>query len=351
MMIMKKIKLLIIIVIGIAIIAPKLHAGNEERAGEAGASELLLNPWAASSGFGNANVSAIQGLESIFLNVAGTAFVNKTELGFTYTDYLSGAGIGINSFALAQKVGESGAITGSVVSYNFGDLDITKVELPDGTGTTFKPSYTNITLAYAREFSNAIYGGAAIKVLNEGISNVKATGIAIDAGIQYVAGDREQLRFGIAMQNVGPTMRFKGDGLSFSGTSPNGTLQTIEYREREIELPSLIRIGLSYDLFLAEKHNLLLAGAFTSNSFTKDNLHFGVEYGFSEILQLRGGFIYEEGIFDEAERATVFTGYNFGGSIIAPLGKESGTKLAIDYSYRTTAVWGGVHSVGVRVLL
>lgn len=351
MMIMKKIKLLIIIVIGLTIIAPELHAGNEDRAGEAGASELLLNPWAASSGFGNANVSAIQGLEGIFLNVAGTAFVTKTELGFTYTDYLSGAGIGINSFALAQKVGESGTLSGAVVSYNFGDLDITNVELPAGTGSSFQPTYTNITIAYAREFSNAIYGGAAIKVVNEGISNVKATGVAIDAGIQYVSGERDQLRFGITMQNVGPVMRFKGDGLSFSGTTPNGTLQTLEYRERDMELPSLIRIGLSYDLFLAENHNLLVAGAFTSNSFTKDNFHLGLEYAYSDYLRLRGGFIYEDGIFDEVERATVFTGINAGGSVLIPLGKESGMQLALDYSYRATAVWGGVHSVGARIIL
>lgn len=351
MLIMKNIKLLIITLVGLAIIAPGLHAGNEQRAGEAGAGELLFNPWAASSGFGNANVASIQGLEGIFLNVAGTAFTQKTELGFSYTDYLSGAGIGINSFAIAQKVGESGVISGAVVSYNFGDLPIATVELPAGTGTSFSPTYTNITLGYARAFSNAIYGGAAIKVVNEGISNVKATGIAIDAGIQYVAGEREELRFGITMQNVGPTAQFKGDGLSFKGTTPNGTLQTMEHRGREFELPSLIRIGMSYDIFLAENHNLLVAGNFTSNSFTKDNLHLGMEYGFSDYFRLRGGFIYEEGIFDEDERSTVFTGLSGGVSVMVPLSKENDSRIAFDYSYRTTAVWGGVHSVGARIIL
>jgi hypothetical protein len=351
MLIMKKISILIITVIGLAIIAPTVHAGNEERAGEAGASELLLNPWAASSGFGNANVASVQGLEGIFLNVAGTAFTNKTELGFTYTDYLSGAGIGINSFAFSQKVGESGAFSASVVSYNFGELDRTLVEAPDGNGTTFKPTYTNITVGYAREFSNAIYGGAAVKIINEGISNSKATGIAIDAGIQYVTGERDQFRFGITMQNVGPNMKFSGDGLSFKGTTPNGTIQTLEYRAREFELPSLIRMGLSYDLFLAENHNLLVAGNFTSNSFTKDNLHLGLEYGFMDYLRLRGGFIYEDGIFDEDERATVFTGLTGGLSVLVPLSKENGSRLAIDYSYRATAVFDGVHSIGARIIL
>ncbi|MBK5284896.1 MAG: DUF3308 domain-containing protein, partial [Bacteroidia bacterium] len=30
-------------------------AGNNDRAGQAGATELLINPWARSSGFGGAN--------------------------------------------------------------------------------------------------------------------------------------------------------------------------------------------------------------------------------------------------------------------------------------------------------
>jgi len=348
---MKNITLIIITVIGLTIIAPKMYAGNEERAGEAGASELLFNPWAASSGFGNANVASIEGLEGIFLNVAGTAFTNKTELGFTYTDYLSGAGIGINSFAFSQHVGESGTLSGGVVAYDFGDIERTTVELPDGDGTTFDPSYTNITLAYAREFSNSIYGGAAIKVINEGVSNAKATGVAIDAGIQYVAGENDQLRFGITMQNVGPTMSFKGDGLSFKGYTPSGTLQTIEFREREFELPSLIRMGLSYDIFLAEDHNLLVAAAFTSNSFTKDNGHLGFEYGFSNYLRLRGGFIYEKDIFSEADRETIFTGFNGGLSVMIPINKESGSRFAVDYSYRATEAFDEVHSIGARIIL
>jgi hypothetical protein len=351
MLIMKKITYIIITVIVLAVIAPNLHAGNEERAGESGASELLFNPWAASSGFGNANVASIQGLEGIFLNVAGTAFTEKTQLGFTYTDYLSGSNIGINSFAFSQKAGESGVISGGVVAYNFGDIDKTTVELPEGDGSTFSPSYTNITIAYAREFSNSIYGGVAFKVINEGISNVKANGIAIDAGIQYIAGENDQLKFGISMQNVGPTMKFKGDGMSFKGTAPNGTIQTVEFREREFELPSLIRIGASYDFFFGPTHTIQLAAAFTSNSFTKDNFNFGMQYSFMEYLQLRGGYIAEKGLFNDEERSTVFSGPTGGVSVMIPLSKESGSQLAIDYSYRATEAFNGVHSIGARILL
>jgi len=49
-------------------------AGNSDRAGQAGATELLINPWSRSSGMAGANAASIRGLEAQYLNVAGMAF-------------------------------------------------------------------------------------------------------------------------------------------------------------------------------------------------------------------------------------------------------------------------------------
>ena len=62
--------------------------GNPQRAGQAGASELLINPWARSSGLGGSNIASIRGLEGIYSNVAGLAFTEKTELIFSQTSWL-----------------------------------------------------------------------------------------------------------------------------------------------------------------------------------------------------------------------------------------------------------------------
>ena len=37
-------------------------AGNEDRAGSAGATDLLVNPWARSSAWGSAGISSVNGL-------------------------------------------------------------------------------------------------------------------------------------------------------------------------------------------------------------------------------------------------------------------------------------------------
>lgn len=106
------------------------------------------------------------------------------------------------------------------MTVDFGEIEITTVDLPEGGIGTFHPQYTNISLAYAKEFSNSIYGGMTVKIISEKTANTASSGVAFDAGIQYVTGSDQQIHFGITMKNVGPTMKFTGDGLSFRGDVP-----------------------------------------------------------------------------------------------------------------------------------
>ena len=77
-------------------------AGNKDRSGQAGAQHLLIDPYARTNGWGTVGVAEVRGLEAIFSNVAGIAFVDKQEFGFSRTQYLTGSntGIGINFFLL-----------------------------------------------------------------------------------------------------------------------------------------------------------------------------------------------------------------------------------------------------------
>lgn len=336
-------------------------AGNEDRAGEAGASELLINPWGRSSGWGGANTAGAQGVESFNLNIAGLAYTKGSELVFTNTNWLSGADVSINALGFATKLGESGGVLGvSAMAMSFGELDITTVNNPDGGLGTFSPNYFNMGVAYSKNFSNTISGGVVVKIVSEGIANVNATGVAIDAGVNYVTGDFRQLQFGITLRNVGPTMEFGGNGLSDRLDVPNSRKSlTVNQRSKDFELPSLVNIGLSYDFFLTEAeetedeefiadHRITTAGTFTSNSFTKDQFRFGVEYAFREMFMVRGGYVYESDITDDEANATASLGASFGATIEVPLGK-SGNTFGVDYSYRATRTFGGSHGIGVRL--
>ena len=156
-----------------------IFAGNPQRAGQAGASELLINPWARTSGWAGANIAGVRGLEGIYSNVAGLAFTEKTELIFSQTQWLKigdDAVSNISSFGFSQKVGESGVLGFSVMSMDFGEIEITTVDLPDGGIGTYSPKFMNLAISYAKIFSNSIYGGVTIKMISEQISNVGGSG-------------------------------------------------------------------------------------------------------------------------------------------------------------------------------
>lgn len=352
---MRKILLAGCIVIFInAVMREEAFAGNNDRAGQAGATELLINPWARSSGFGGANSGSIRGLEAMFLNVAGTAFTKRTEIIACHTDYFKGSGINLNAIGFTQKVGEAGVLGLGLMSMDFGDIEITTPDLPEGGLGNFSPQFLNITASYAKVFSNSIYGGIAFKIIDESISNLSAGGLAFDAGIQYVTGtsaDKDNIKFGIALRNVGPPLTFSGDGLSFKGTVlSSGQTITVEQRVEKFEMPSLINIGVTYDHKFAEMHRLSACATFTANSFSNDQFTFGLEYAFKENFMIRSGYQYEKDIDDEKLKTTANDGLSAGVSVDVPIGK-GGKKFGIDYSYTLTNPFDGTHRIGARINL
>ncbi|MBL7952039.1 MAG: PorV/PorQ family protein [Flavobacteriales bacterium] len=327
-------------------------AGNPDRAGSAGATQLLINPWARSAGWGLANMSSVRGVEAMFGNIAGLAHTNKTELVFTNTRWLSGSGTTINSIGFGQKLGASGVLGVSATTLGFGDLEVTTVDNPAGGRGTFRPNMANIGISYAKSFSNSIHGGLLVRMVSESISNVRTQGVCFDAGIQYVTGEKDNIHFGIALKNVGPAMAFSGDGMSVQGLLVTGSDQlSLEQRSAQFEVPSMLSIGGAYDWHLNDMHRITFAGSFVSNSFTKDQGVLGIEYAFRKMVHLRGGYTYEKGITDDAERTTVLTGPSAGVSVDLPFGEEKKSAVAIDYAYRATNPFAGSHSVGIRISL
>lgn len=237
------------------------------------------------------------------------------------------------------------------MSMDFGNIEITTVDLPDGGIGTYSPRFMNLALSYAKIFSNSIYGGVTMKVISEQISNVGASGVALDAGIQYVTGSKDNLKFGISLKNVGPRMSFSGDGLSFRGFvgDEDDYKMTVEQRSSELELPALLNIGMSYDINI-NRHRITGAGTFTSNSFQKDQYRLGGEYSYRDMLMLRLGYTYEEGIRTPSTRTTALRGPSGGFTIELPMG-ENGSTFGLDYSYRHTDPFQGSHTIGARINL
>src|SRR5687767_13290063 len=83
-------------------------AGNKDRTGQAGATELLVNPWGQSTGLFMQNTATVKGLEAMKCNIGGLAYLDNLEFGVAHTRYLSGTGVSVSNLGVAQKVGSVG---------------------------------------------------------------------------------------------------------------------------------------------------------------------------------------------------------------------------------------------------
>ena len=332
-----------------------VFAGNDTKRGQAGATELLINPWAKSTGMASSNTAYIEGVESMRLNVAGLAHTTKTEAILSHQRYLVGSDIFINSVGLAQRLGENSGVLGlSLMSVDFGELIETTVAQPEGTGSNFRPVFFNIGLSYGKTFSNSISGGITVRFISESIAQASATGVAFDAGIQYHTGERKQFKFGVSIRNWGSTMRYSGDGLSFRGSTPSGGGDyqiRVDQRSEKFEIPTLLNIGVSYDFLFGVDHRLTAAANFRSNSFTSDQIQFGAEYGFKNYFAARLGFDCRQGIFNAEDRTDAYTGPTAGFTLQYPFGEDGMKSAGLDFSYQATEYFAGTTTIGLRITL
>lgn len=323
-------------------------AGNPDRQGEAGANQLLINPWARSAGLHSSNTSSISGAEALYLNVAGLSRIKKTQIQLGHTIYLQGADISINALGFAQRVGKSGAFGLSLVSFDLGKFDLTTENTPEGSSATFSPNFVNIGLSYSHMFEKVTVGVTG-KVVSESISNVTASAFALDAGVQYVTGEKDNFKFGISLRNVGSRMQFRGEGLSKPSNTSGANSYPITYYERSqsYELPSQLNIGASYDFLFGRVNRLTVIGNFTSNAFSRDQVGAAMEFALGQNFALRAGYKYE---FDPvAGESTLDNGISGGFSVSVPFKKGSDSRLSIDYGYRATTVFKGIHNIGIRL--
>jgi hypothetical protein len=342
-------------------LAMETFAGNKDRTGQAGATELLINPWGQSTGLFGLNGSYVRGIEAMKVNIAGLSYVKNTEVGLAHSLYLRGSDVSVNNIGLAQNVGDFGVIGLNIMSMSFGEITITEADNPEGNEGTYKPQFLTFQLGFAKEFSNSIRAGIGATLVSEQISNIRAMGACFEAGVQYTTGKRDNFHFGVTLRNVGTNMRFSGNGFAFNAEQPdnaNGEEFFAQVPTEKFEMPTYLNFGVSYDFYLDEKrmknaedvpkHRATLMANFTSNSFLSDYLGGGIEYSFKETFMIRGGYRHESA--DDVTSGSFFTGVSAGATVQQGLG-EKGPILALDYSYRPTVrPNNGVHTFSIRLM-
>ncbi|HMN25577.1 MAG: PorV/PorQ family protein [Ignavibacteriaceae bacterium] len=316
-----------ILIIFTVLLTVSIYPGDKSRKGTTGADQLLVPVGARSISTSGAFVATVDGLESIYYNPAGLDLSKKSEVMFSYMNYI--ADINMSYLAVGTNLGDFGSVGLSLKSFDIGDIPITTNELPDGTGSTYSPSFLTIGLTYSKTLTDRVSIGTNVKFINETIGNTSANGFAIDAGVQYKFNDN--LSIGATINNIGPNMSYSGQDLrvqtgvpgSVIG-APNGTYEVVA---ENFQIPSYFQLSLAYQEHFDEQNKIMLASTFVANNALDDVFNFGLEYSYINTLFIRGGYQ----LVTENSEDSIF-GFTAGAGVNYEIG--TGMGVTFDYAYR-----------------
>lgn len=322
---------LVTLVFCVVLLGVSVATAQNPRAGGVAAPELLIPVGARDMALSGSSIATSNGVESIHWNPAGLGKMpGSAQAMVSSMSYI--ADIDVLYGAVAGRFGDFGSIGVSIRSLNFGNIPLTSETDPEGkTGRFYTPTYVTVGFTYARSLTDAVTVGATAKLINETIDQVSASGFGFDFGIQYRGLLAVQgLTVGIAIKNIGPSMKFGGPGLYRSALIQDG-LRPVQYYQVQaasFELPALVEFGLSYDRSFGDNLFGGVNGTFSNNNLYYDEYRGGLEVGYNlDVVTLvaRGGF-------STIPKADVNI---FGSTFGIGLNYKAGTTgITLDFGYR-----------------
>jgi hypothetical protein len=343
-----------------------VEGGSKARRGTAGAQELLIPVGSRGTAMAGAYMAGLAGVEAAEWNVAGVARITGNgEALLSRSEWL--AGINVNYGVVAAAVGAN-FFGISLKALDFGQINVTTTEQPDGTGETFTPNYITLGFIYSRRMTDRILFGTQMKLVSETIMREQATGLALDAGVQYRT-KASGIQLGASVRNLGMNMLFSGSDLEEfhqpKNTEPGTPAEPRRIQTSRFELPTTFELGLAYGPVGFGPAKATVAASFLNNNFSFDEYRFGGEVNILDILYLRGGLTIGfdpeaygvDGIQDtdddkyddvyENLSEEFIWGPSFGVGL--DLAKITGLGLSVDYTYRTAKFFSGVNWLSVKV--
>ena len=333
----KTILSIVCILIVFLLTASDIFAGGGRRNSTAGATELLIPVGARGIALGGSTIANSYGLEALYWNPANIARLGdySTNVLISHMDHI--ADIGVEYGAISTDIESFGSLAFSIKSLSIGDIPITTVQNPDGTGGVFSPTFLTIGLTYARMLSDNIAVGLTANLVSEEIDRVSATGFSFNVGVSYSNfADITGLSIAFVMKNIGPQMQFDGPGLLIQAETPDLTRSEQLYKidAAPFELPSILELGLSYQYNINEHNAFQVSGLFANNNFYGDELKGGLEYGYDNTFFLRVGYFAASGMDTDFATTSDFNTYGFNAGFGLNYDIGGGIELRLDYAYR-----------------
>ncbi len=303
----------------------------QSKFGTTAAPFLGIGMGARATAMGGAFAGQADDISALYWNVAGIVKSDKIRVGFGHTQWL--VNTQINWAGATIPAGVAGTFGVAVTSLNYGNMEVTTLSNPDGTGETFSASDLSAQLSWAKSLSDRFSVGISLKLVNQNIFRTNSTAFALDVGFLYDTGLLPNgLKLGASVSNFGTQMRLDGEGLTVNfdqtGGRESGVNSNIPARllTDQYNLPLIYRIGVSYDIVRDDQNRFTFA---IDSAIPQDNaqtLNVGGEYAWKNIFFLRAGY---NALFErDSEKGLTFGAglrYNVASSVV----------LRFDYTFQT----------------
>lgn len=337
---MKNIYKIILVFIGLSLVMGGADAQNKKLA-QTGLKFLAANMDARSGALGSAFTSLEAGSIMMFHNPAGMARQEAfADVSLGYMTWIADIQYTYAGVSFAPFDHQYGVIGVNITNVNYGEFYGT-IRADNFLGYietgVYAPKAMAIGISYANALSDKFSVGGNIKYAMQDLGSAY---LGVDASGNMIEAKN---KLDVVVFDFGLLYRTGFKSLNFGMTVKNFSKE-LQYFEDQFQLPLTFKIGLSMNMFdLMQNmdpatHNLLLSVDAIHHRDYPEQLDFGAEYNFMNMVSLRAGYVYPA---DEQS-------YSLGVGL-----KQSfaGYNLGVDYAYTPFGIFDPVHRVSLMFSL
>jgi hypothetical protein len=291
---MKKTSLFLIIVILVSVcLSTHVSAQETNKKGTAAASFLRIPVGARGLGMGGAFVSMKDDPSGMYWNPSVLTSIQTNALMIDHARWLPG--IDFDFVGIVLPIQEMGTIGISTTILHTDAMEVTTPDQQMGTGEMYTASSIAIGVSYSRSLTDRFSIGGTFKYIRETIWDSYASGIAFDIGTIFET-PFEGIRLGASIANFGTKMQMTGDNLNVRvdiAPDQEGNNQSIvgKLNTDAFDLPLMMRIGISGEVFHSEEYRLTLSADAVNPNDNAQSANIGGEFGLlNERIVLRTGY-------------------------------------------------------------
>ncbi len=336
-------KVIIVLILFASSIYSQSFVSDVSKKGTTAAPFLSIGQGARAVAMGSAFVGVADDPSAIYWNPAGLAKLSGVGVSFDHTNWL--ADIKYNFVAASYNLGDIGTIGFSFTSSDIGEMKVTTIDEPNGTGETFSASDVAFSLAYAINLTENFSIGFNPKFVYQTIWNMNASAFALDIGVQYKT-PFDGMILAMSISNFGTKMQLSGTSnlvLHDLDLTTGGNNDKIPaYLETEQwALPLCFRVGVAYKVIETDNHKLTIALDAMHPNDNYESVNVGAEYGFNDFLFFRGGY---KSLFLKDSEESFALGFGLKQLLLGNLA------FKIDYAYQSFGRLTNIQKFSVGIM-